>query len=154
MIEEKRDITVKHLVLDSGVELMSSVDHTDWETKGYVLLLDPFMLEFNPMLAYMRGSQDSIGLTPWCPWSEENVVLKLDRIMAIVTVEKIMEDRYSVLVTKTAKAKKDWNDKEAARLERGGTIADAVNEIGESSDDDIAEDFIKEFLGGGKKTLH
>ncbi len=90
--------SIKYIRLVDGTDIVSEVNHDDWQNKNMVELFDPMRLYVFPSFMNpvepTNDHSSTLYMTEWVPWAPNPVKILLNNIVAITDVDMNMAEHY------------------------------------------------------------
>ena len=92
---------LKYVQLNNGTELISKVNHENWEVNG-IELIDPLKLyAFPPFLSPIPNESQTIMLIKWLPWTDDlSITISPNKILVVTNVSNTMTEYYDTTLQK------------------------------------------------------
>ena len=149
---------LKYIQLNNGIELVSKIDSTTWETS--IDLSAPFELYTLPTKSMNRGLHtQTLILVKWLPWVSEPITINTDNILVICDVTEEMEKYYTSTLNQLVNTKiEEEFEKFDASVDYSDTedsVYDFIEDMEEESPKDLKEltDMLNE-IAKNKRKLH
>ena len=92
---------LKYIQLNNGTELISKVNHENWEVNG-IELIDPLKLYvIPPFLSPVPSESQTIILIRWLPWADDvPITISPNKLLVVTNVSKVMTEYYNTTLQK------------------------------------------------------